>query len=109
MPDPPIIYEAVDAKLELTAFKTYEAVVDVVALPLKLPVIPCVTIRDPLNIAGPIFVNVDEPEIVSDPVIIALPLNGNGEIYPSKYEAVKAYDEVPFNVPVKDPVKDPVL
>jgi hypothetical protein len=34
--------------------------------------------------AGPIFVNVEEPDTVNDPVITALPLYGNGDIYPSR-------------------------
>jgi hypothetical protein len=54
------------------------------------------------------------------PEIIAEPVNGKGETYPSKYEAVKAYDAVVAfmaydEVPNKDPVippfttKDPVI
>jgi hypothetical protein len=37
------------------------------------PVIPCVTFTDPLNTAGPIFVNVEEPDTVSEPVIVWSP------------------------------------
>jgi hypothetical protein len=34
------------------------------------------------------------PVTPSEPVINAEPVNGNGEIYPSKYDAVSAYDAV---------------
>ncbi len=76
--------------------------------PLNEPENPSIPITEPLNIAGPIFVNVDEPDTVNDPVITALPLYGNGEIYPSRYDAVKAYDAVPCKLPVNDPENEPV-
>jgi hypothetical protein len=68
----------------LPPFIAYEAVKAYEEVPNSEPVIPCVTISDPLNIAGPMFVNVDEPDTVNDPVITALPLYGNGETYPVK-------------------------
>ena len=37
-------------------------------VPENEPVIPSTTVTDPLNTAGPIFVNVEEPEMVSEPV-----------------------------------------
>ena len=61
-----------------------EALVAVRALPESEPVIPCVTMRDPLKIAGPMLVKVDELDTSNDPVITADPLNGNGETYPVK-------------------------
>jgi hypothetical protein len=42
----------------------------------------------PENIAGPMFVNVEEPETVNEPVIITVCFNG------LTYEAVKEYDEL---------------
>jgi hypothetical protein len=40
-----------------------------VAVPENDPVNPAVDVKLPLNTAGPIFVNVDEPDIVNEPVI----------------------------------------
>ena len=65
------------------AFNAYDAVVvyddDTTLLaqllvPCNEPVIPLVTFNDPLNTAGPIFVNVDEPETVNEPVTLTLSL-----------------------------------
>ena len=42
--------------------------------PLKDPLTPWVILTEPENIAGPILVNVDEPDIVSEPVITWLPI-----------------------------------
>ncbi len=35
--------------------------------------IPCVTLTLPENTAGPIFVNVEDPETVKEPVIVVAP------------------------------------
>ena len=92
----------------------YEAETAFDAVPNNEPVIPCVTISDPLNIAGPMLVKVEEPDTVNDPVITADPLYGNGEIYPSRYDAVNAYEAltafeaVPCKLPVNDPENEPV-
>ena len=56
--------ELVIAKEELIEFVAQDEV------PNKLPVIPCVTFK--------------EPVIPNEPVICALPVKGKGEIYPSK-------------------------
>jgi hypothetical protein len=40
-----------------------------------LPVIPPVTSREPENTAGPMLVKVEEPETVSEPVIVWSPTN----------------------------------
>ena len=65
------------------AFNAYDAVVvyddDTTLLaqllvPCNEPVIPLVTFNDPLNTAGPIFVNVEEPETVNEPVTLTLSL-----------------------------------
>ena len=65
------------------AFSAYDAVVvyddDTTLLaqllvPCNEPVIPLVTFNDPLNTAGPILVNVDEPETVNEPVTLTLSL-----------------------------------
>jgi hypothetical protein len=42
--------------------------------PLNEPVIPSVTTSEPENIAGPMFVKVEEPDTVSEPVIVVSPL-----------------------------------
>ena len=48
------------------------------ALPLKDPLNPPTAVTDPLNTAGPMFVNVPEPETVRLPVIMtADPLTVN--------------------------------
>ena len=44
------------------------------------------TTKSPLIVALPVT--------PSEPVICAEPVNGNGEIYPSRYDAVNAYDAV---------------
>jgi hypothetical protein len=43
------------------------------------------TTKSPLIVALPVT--------PSEPVICAEPVNGNGEIYPSKYDAVNAYED----------------
>ena len=55
--------------------------------------IPCVKVTEPLNTAGPIFVNVDEPDTSNEPVMTALPLYGN----PAPAPAFNAYDAVVAN------------
>ena len=45
-----------------------------IAVPKRLPVIPSVMFNEPENIAGPIFVKVEEPDISNDPVIVWSPI-----------------------------------
>ena len=52
----------------MTAYDAVIAVFAQLLVPNNEPVIPSVTSNDPLNTAGPIFVNVEDPETVSDPV-----------------------------------------
>ena len=85
-----------------------------VGVPVPIPTNPpneaveAVCVIDPLNTAGPMFVNVEEPDTVrdpvipKDPVIKALPVYGNVGVT-GAYEALKAvvaYEAVPSNEPV---------
>jgi hypothetical protein len=52
------------------------------------------------NIVDPVGpVKLVEPVTIKDPEIIALPVYGNGDIYPVKYDAVAAYEALTaFNI-----------
>ena len=61
----------------------------------------------------PVYPNndVELPVMISDPDMIALPVYGNGDTYPLRYDAVVANDAVPNNEPVIPLVtlSDPVI
>ena len=79
---------------------------------------------DPENIAGPIFVNVEDPDTVNDPVIVndplILALPEYGKVVSGAYDALtafKIYDAVtafvahelvPINAPINEPENEPV-
>jgi hypothetical protein len=46
------------------------------------------------------FEIIKEPVTPNEPVISADPVYGNGSTYPSRYDAVKAYEDVPNREPV---------
>jgi hypothetical protein len=75
LPACPLVPEVPDVPEGVIAYEADTALVDQLLVPNNDPVIPCVTLTEPLNIAGPIFVRVDEPDTVSDPVIVWLPTN----------------------------------
>jgi hypothetical protein len=75
VPELPAIPLVPDVPEGVIAYEADTALVDQLLVPNNDPVIPCVTLTEPLNIAGPIFVRVDEPDTVSDPVIVWLPTN----------------------------------
>jgi len=75
LPACPLVPEVPDVPEGVIAYEADTALVDQLLVPNNDPVTPCVTLTEPLNIAGPIFVRVDEPDTVSDPVIVWLPTN----------------------------------
>ena len=75
LPACPLVPDVPDVPDGVIAYEADTALVDQLLVPNNDPVTPCVTLIEPLNIAGPIFVRVDEPDTVSEPVIIWLPTN----------------------------------
>jgi len=71
------------------------------------------TANDAVPNKEPVYPNndVELPVMISDPDIIALPVYGNGDTYPLRYDAVVANDAVPNNEPVIPLVtlSDPVI